>query len=90
MQQVRGVPEDKIAPVAAQRHGLGRHRDTRSTRWARAAWLDQLVGQYLAEVAGLGPLVAPANIRKTLESIYRYNYKRTLLTHQNRSSAPTR
>jgi hypothetical protein len=43
--------------------------------------LDQLVGQYMAEVAGLGPLVSPVNIRKTLESIYRYNYKRTLTSH---------
>ena len=43
--------------------------------------LDQLVGQYMAEVAGLGPLVSPVNIRKTLESIYRYNYKRTLTDH---------
>ena len=45
--------------------------------------LDQLIGQYLAEVAGLGPLVSPANIRKTLESIWRYNYKRTLVGHDS-------
>ena len=38
--------------------------------------VDQLVGQYMAEIAGLGPIVDPANCRKTLESIYRYNYKR--------------
>ena len=38
--------------------------------------VDQLVGQYQAEVAGLGPLVDPAHCRTTLESIYRYNYKR--------------
>jgi hypothetical protein len=43
--------------------------------------IDQLVGQYLAEVAGLGPLVSPENVRKTLASIYRYNYKRSLTTH---------
>jgi non-lysosomal glucosylceramidase len=43
--------------------------------------LDQMVGQYLAEVAGLGPLVSSANIRKTLESIWRYNYKRTMEGH---------
>ena len=43
--------------------------------------LDQLIGQYLADVAGLGPLLSTANIRKTLESIWRYNYKRTLEGH---------
>src|ERR1039457_5466984 len=45
--------------------------------------VDQLVGQYLAEVAGLGPLVSPRHTRTTLESIYRYNYKRTLVDHDN-------
>ncbi len=42
-----------------------------------------MIGQYLAEVAGLGPLAHPAHIRKTLESIYRYNYKRTLVDHDS-------
>jgi hypothetical protein len=45
--------------------------------------VDQLVGQYLAEVAELGPLVDPAHIQKTLASIYRYNYKRRLYDHES-------
>ncbi len=43
--------------------------------------VDQLVGQYQAEVAGLGPLVDPVKCRATLASIYRYNYKRALFEH---------
>ena len=43
--------------------------------------VDQLVGQYPADVAGLGPLVDPAHCRTTLETIYRYNYKRSLMRH---------
>ena len=43
--------------------------------------VDQLVGQYQAEVSGLGPLVDAAHCRTTLESIYRYNYKRSLYEH---------
>ncbi len=43
--------------------------------------VDQLVGQYLAEVCGLGSLVSPENIRKTLESVYRYNHKAGLADH---------
>jgi hypothetical protein len=43
--------------------------------------VDQLVGQYLAEVAGLGSLVDPEKVRKTLASIYKYNYKRVLFDH---------
>ena len=40
------------------------------------------MGQYIADVAGLGPLVDPAHIRETLQSIYRYNYKRQLYDHE--------
>ncbi len=45
--------------------------------------VDQLMGQYLADVAGLGPLVSPENVRSTLDSLLRYNYKRTLQNHNN-------
>lgn len=45
--------------------------------------VDQLVGQYQAEVCGLGPLVSAANVRKALESIYRYNYKREMSEHES-------
>ena len=45
--------------------------------------VDQLLGQYMAEIAGLGPLLQPNNIRKTLESIYRYNHKANLYDHDN-------
>jgi hypothetical protein len=43
--------------------------------------IDQLLGQYLANIAGLGPLVSPAHVRTALASIYRYNYKRSLVDH---------
>ncbi|HEY3936613.1 MAG TPA: GH116 family glycosyl-hydrolase [Bryobacteraceae bacterium] len=45
--------------------------------------VDQLIGQYLADVSGLGPLLAPEKIQRTLESVYRYNYKRSLTAHDN-------
>ncbi len=45
--------------------------------------VDQLVGQYAADVAGLGDLVDPAHCKTTIESIYRYNYKRSLMRHDN-------
>jgi hypothetical protein len=44
--------------------------------------VDQLVGQYLAHVCGLGYLVAPENVRATLAAIMRYNFK-TLYGHFN-------
>ena len=45
--------------------------------------IDQLVGQYLAEVAGLGALVSPDHVRSTLAALYRFNYKRSMVDHDN-------
>ena len=40
--------------------------------------VDQLVGQYLAHVCGLGYLVKKENVAKTLQSIMKYNYRTDL------------
>jgi non-lysosomal glucosylceramidase len=45
--------------------------------------VDQLVGQYLAHVCGLGYLVKKENVAKTLESIMKYNYRADLSDHFN-------
>ena len=82
VQQVRGAVKGNIA--AALRSDMG-SQDTVNPQYqmGQGCLADQLIGQYLAEVAGLGPLVAPANIRKTLQSVYRYNYRRTMAHHQS-------
>lgn len=82
IQQIRGAKKEDVA------------RDLRSAMGSDATekpdyqvgdgcLVDQLVGQYLADVAGLGDLVDPAKIRKALDSIYRYNYKRDLMGHDS-------
>lgn len=45
--------------------------------------VDQLVGQYMAHVCGLGYLVNPANIAATLQSIMKYNYRENMWSHFN-------
>jgi hypothetical protein len=45
--------------------------------------VDQLVGQYMAHVCGLGYLLKPENIRKALASVLRYNRKSDLRDHFN-------
>lgn len=45
--------------------------------------VDQLVGQYLAHVCGLGYLVKKENVAKTLLSIMKYNNKTDLSDHFN-------
>jgi uncharacterized protein (DUF608 family) len=45
--------------------------------------VDQLVGQYMAHVLDLGYLLEPANVRKTLSSIMKYNLREGLYDHFN-------
>jgi len=40
----------------------------------RGCLVDQLVGQYMAHICGLGYLCEESHIKKTLESIMKYNY----------------
>jgi len=46
-----------------------------------ACLIDQLLGQYMAQVAGLGYLLDAKHVKRTLQSIYRYNYKPNLSKH---------
>ena len=45
--------------------------------------MDQLVGQYVAHICGLGYLVDPENLKTTLNSIMKYNYRDNLSDHFN-------
>lgn len=49
----------------------------------KACLVDQLVGQYMAHICGLGYLASKDNIRKTLESVMKYNYHDNLYGHFN-------
>jgi non-lysosomal glucosylceramidase len=82
MQEVRGYPRKEIAPQL--RSGMGsENTEQPEYQVGEGCLIDQLLGQYLADVAGLGPLVSPEHVRTTLDSIYRYNYKRTLVHHDS-------
>ncbi len=82
IQQVRGFRKDEIAKNLRSDMGS---EDTETPEYQVGAGclVDQLVGQYMADMSGLGALVAPEKIRATLKSIYRYNYKRSLVEHNN-------
>ena len=45
--------------------------------------VDQLVGQFLAHVCGLGYLVAADKVKQTLNSIMRFNFKKNMYGHFN-------
>jgi len=82
IQRIRGIPRDKIAKTLRSTGGAEdpEHPDFQLGEGCLA---DQLIGQYLADVAGLGPLLDPANIRKTVASIYKYNYRDNLRKHDS-------
>ena len=82
VQQIKGFRNDEIADNL--RSDMGSENTLAPEYQLGAGCLvDQLVGQYLADVCGLGALVSPEKIRATLRSIYRYNYKRSLAAHDN-------
>jgi uncharacterized protein (DUF608 family) len=82
IQKVRGFPANEIAPNLRSDMGSG-STETPEYQVGGGCLIDQLMGQYLAEVAGLGPLVAPEHVQATLRSIFKYNYKRSLEDHNN-------
>jgi len=45
--------------------------------------VDQLVGQYMAKVCGLGDLLDPSHVTSTLESLMRWNFRPNLWDHFN-------
>jgi non-lysosomal glucosylceramidase len=82
LQQVKGFRKDEVAPQLISGFG-SESTEKPEYQVAGGCLIDQLLGQYLASTAGLGTLVSPSNMRTTLESIYRYNYKRTLVDHDS-------
>jgi non-lysosomal glucosylceramidase len=80
IQQIRGFRPNQILPQL--RSGMGsENTEQPEYQVGEGCLIDQLLGQYLADIAGLGPLVSPEHVRTALESIYRYNYKRSLVDH---------
>jgi uncharacterized protein (DUF608 family) len=82
IQKIRGVDRSSVAPGLMSAMGSD---DTRNPEYqmGEGCLVDQLIGQYQADVCGLGDLLDKARIRKSLESIYRYNFRRDLSAHEN-------
>lgn len=80
IQKVEGRPADQIAP--GLRIGSGAANTLQPDyQMGDACLADQLLGQCLAHVAGLGYLLPEAHVRATLKSVYKYNYRPNLSEH---------
>jgi non-lysosomal glucosylceramidase len=82
-QQVRPISDpSKIAPGLVV--GAGAKNPAAPDRQLGPGCLvDQLVGQYMAHVCGLGYLLKPENVRKALASVLKYNWRSELNEHFN-------
>ncbi|MCC6862608.1 MAG: hypothetical protein IT158_28795 [Bryobacterales bacterium] len=82
VQKVRGIPKDQVARGLTVGMGAAdpNHPDFQA---GEGCLVDQLLGQYLAHIAGLGYLLNPKNIATALASVYKYNYRESLETHES-------
>ncbi len=82
VQKIRGIAVEQIAPPLRSRGGAEDpgHPDF---QLGEGCLTDQLIGQYLADIAGLGPLLDPAHIRTTIATIYKYNRRSSLIHHDS-------
>ena len=82
IQKIVGYQQSQIAPNLQSNMG-SENTEHPEYQVGEGCLIDQLVGQYMADLADLGPLVSPSHIRTTLDALYRFNYKRTLFDHDN-------
>jgi uncharacterized protein (DUF608 family) len=81
IQNVVGRKKEEIA--AGLRVGMGGADNLNPDyQMGEACLADQLLGQCLAHVANLGYLLDPANIKATLRSVWRHNFKSGLTDHE--------
>ena len=86
IQEVRMPEEDeRLAGQAPPRHPPGVRPGEPEPRYqyGPGCLSDQLLGQWFADVVGLGHLVAPDKVRAATESIVRHNFKASLATHES-------
>ncbi len=77
-------PKDESQIAASLLVGMGAKDPTNPDYQLGAGCLvDQLVGQFMAHVCGLGYLVDQGHVRTTLDSIMKYNYRDNLYGHFN-------
>lgn len=81
--QIRPISnESDIAPGLRLGMGAGNLADP-ELQLGAGCLIDQLVGQYMADICDLGPLLNPAHVRQTLHSLMRWNFRPNMRAHFN-------
>jgi len=78
-------PGDEAAIAPGLRHRKMGARDLTDPelQLGSGCLVDQLVGQFMAHVCGLGYLLDEKNVRKTLQNIMKYNFMESMHDHFN-------
>ncbi len=80
VQIIQGRSAESIAP--GLRSGMGADDpETPEFQVGGGCLVDQLLGQYMAHICGLGTLVDNGHLQKALAAVYRYNHKPHLYDH---------
>ena len=95
VQKIQGRPLSKIAPglmiFETERKLPGEtavvNTENPLNQMGEGCLADQIFGQELAHVAGLGYLLKPEHVHATLDSVHRYNFKRNLSEHLGQGHA---
>jgi uncharacterized protein (DUF608 family) len=80
IQKIVGRAKDEVFPGTLVGMGAA-NPDKPDYQMGEACLVDQLLGQYMAHVAGLGYLVDEAHARAAVKSVFRYNYVPDLSEH---------
>ena len=74
----------EIYQSLTEKHGEDdKFKDWPKWQFGKGCLSDQLIGQWYSEMLGLGNLLDSKNIKKTLKSIFKYNWKKDLRQHPN-------
>jgi uncharacterized protein (DUF608 family) len=83
-EQIVMVPEEGQPVAKGFSAGMGSGKKKKPDyQLEKGCLVDQLVGQYMAHICGLGYLVNEINVKTTLNSILKYNYRETMNDHFN-------
>jgi len=80
-QKIEGRPKEEVFPGVLVGMGAA-NPEKPDYQMGDACLVDQLLGQYMAHVAGLGYLLGEEHVRKAMASVYRYNYVPNLSEHE--------
>ena len=79
---IQQVPPRADIQVSAKAHKQ-ESRDEVNYQYGEGCLSDQMLGQWFAHVIGFGHLLEPERTRRTMASVYRYNFKHNFYDHPN-------